>query len=360
MSDTTNRPPMVFISHSHLDRAHATTLQRVLEKNRAQTYLDQDRIQVADVLPDRIRLGIESCSVFLLLWSMNAAQSVWVNDEWNTAYAQRKKIVPYLLDSTRRPLLLQNLVHVDQKDQQLAHNGLLTAVFGPGVSRVGLFPGTWQVKLTVGGLGSATYTIELRRNGQITGTGGIDGGGMLGQMMAASGMANLLDIQSSISGSWGYDDHTQILTLNMTAHGLGQSFQETIHVQTTGEERGEISGVDFSGRSYALRRMIGVHEIRSALIGLQEAYTRFLSVDLGPETFQDEVEKLLSETEPHNRFLQSANANQPVTSGDSSRGSLAENLRRLGDGGASGRIAAQAIVMGFKKKIDERLANLPS
>ena len=88
------RSAKVFISHSHRDRAVATDLQRVLMKFGAQTFLDQDKIQVADVLPDRIQQGIEWCNTFLLIWSSSAAASDWVGKEWNAAYELRRKMFP--------------------------------------------------------------------------------------------------------------------------------------------------------------------------------------------------------------------------------------------------------------------------
>src|SRR5262245_10581777 len=122
--------PVVFISHSHVDRAVATRLQRVLEDEHAVTYLDQDQIQAADLLPQRIRDGIESCTALLLLWSASAAASSWVHNEWELAYDRRKKIIPYLLDGTHLPPPLDNLVYVDQTDAKVANANLLKAIFG--------------------------------------------------------------------------------------------------------------------------------------------------------------------------------------------------------------------------------------
>ena len=171
----------VFISHSHRDRAVATELQSVLAKYGAETYLDQDRIQVADVLPDRIRQGIEWCNAFLLLWSSSADASEWVGREWNTAYQLHRKIIPYCLDSTSLPPGLENLVYVDHtKDTQVAHVGFLRAVF-PDFEppSTDVFPGRWRVTLNAFGFGTATHDLDLRANGQITGVTKVDRGDLL-------------------------------------------------------------------------------------------------------------------------------------------------------------------------------------
>jgi hypothetical protein len=360
--------PKVFISHSHVDRAVATNVQQVLHKHQAQTYLDQDRIQAADVLPDRIHQGIEWCNAFLLLWTVSAARSNWVDREWNTAYDLRKKIIPYCLDSTSLPSLLGNLVYVDRNDEQVSHAGLLRAVFGGGFtpSPTDLFPGTWRVKLSAFGLGTATYDLDLRTNGQITGTGKIDQGGVFGEVLAAEGMAGLLNVQSSISGTWEYEEHTEILTFNLIAQGFGREFQETIQIRITGREQGEISGQDFAGRSYVIKRLAGVRDMRAALIEMREAYAKFIGTDFEPETLKDEIVKLLAALEPYENVLQSSRADQSgQTSVPQGAASLAQALRSmyLGKSGkqlAAGVVVAKGIAMTMMNKIDEQLKSLPS
>lgn len=90
---------LVFISHSHHDRDKALTLQKLLKKNKAETFLDQEEIYGGHYLPDEIRNGIKRCNIFLLIWSKYANTSEWVNKEWNTAYEMKKRIVPFLTDS---------------------------------------------------------------------------------------------------------------------------------------------------------------------------------------------------------------------------------------------------------------------
>ena len=81
--------PRIFISHSHRDRDIALRLDGVLKKHQAETFFDQDRIDVGDELPSRLENGIKWCSKLLLLWSANAARSAFVELEWNRAYDLR-------------------------------------------------------------------------------------------------------------------------------------------------------------------------------------------------------------------------------------------------------------------------------
>lgn len=288
-------PARVFISHSHRDRVLATDLQQILTKYGAQTFLDQDKIQIADVLPDRIHQGVEWCDTFLLIWSSSSAASDWVGKEWNTAYELRKRIVPYCLDSTPLPAVLENLVYVDRKDVQVAHVGLLRSVFGKGFTpaTTDIFPGRWRVTLNAFGLGTATYDLELRANGQITGRAKMDQGGVVGDLMRSLGASDLLNLRPGVSGTWEYEESTEILTLDIAAHGLGQDFREKVEVRTTGREIGEIQGKDFSGRTYAIRRLPGP-DLKASLLQLEEALAHYASVEVTPDTIQQELDVVLA------------------------------------------------------------------
>jgi hypothetical protein len=288
----------VFISHSHRDRVVATELQSVLTRYGAETYLDQDKIQVPDVLPNRIRQGIEWCNNFLLLWSSSAATSEWVGMEWNTAYELRRKIIPYCLDSMSLPPALENLVYVDRKDSQVAHVGLLRAVFGKDFtpSSIEIFPGRWRLTLNAFGLGTATDDLELRANGQITGSGKVDQGGAIDSLIKSLGASDMLNLRFSISGTWGYEEHTEILMLDMVAHGFGQEFREKVQVRTTGREVGEIQGQDFSGRTWKIRRLPS-SELKESLLHLERTLaertlTDFKAVDVTPTTMQRAIDDL--------------------------------------------------------------------
>lgn len=247
----------VFISHSHQDRHIATELQSTLETYGAETFLDQERIRPADVLPDRIRDGIVSCQNFLLIWSASAARSQWVDREWDMAYQLKKKIVPYVLDGTSLPAGLDNLVYITLKDRELGNVQLLTAIFGPGFKPdpTTLFPGQWQASVDAFGMAQGTYNLELRANGQVEGEGGITQGGLAGQLARQVGMTGLLTMRISVHGRWSYDQGTGVLTLELFASGFGQQTHDTIMVRTTGEESQAIRGEDLAGRTWTLKRV---------------------------------------------------------------------------------------------------------
>ena len=49
-------------------------------------------------------------------------------------------------------------------------------------------------------------------------------------------LSGLLNLKLQIDGTWSYEEGTQILTMDTTAYGFGQSQHETISIRTTGRE----------------------------------------------------------------------------------------------------------------------------
>jgi hypothetical protein len=248
----------VFICHSHEDRHSAVELQRVIKEQNAQTFLDQDRIETLDNLPDRVREGISWCDSLLLLWSSSAAASAWVQREWETAHKWGKKIIPYVLDGTPLPYLLNELVYVNASDLQHGNAKLLKAVLGRGVQvdpRT-LFPGLWEATVDAFGMAQGTYNFELRENGQVEGEGGISNSGLAGQLAGQMGMSGLMSMRIPLHGSWSYDRGSKTLTIETsTSVVFGQQQNDTIRIRATGHEKGAITGEDLAGRTWTLRRM---------------------------------------------------------------------------------------------------------
>ena len=189
---------------------------------------------------------------------MSASRSRWVRLEWDYAYSQRKKIIPYVLDGTPLPDVLANLVYVDSEDRNVGHANLLSAVLGEGFKPpdpTELFPGLWRAYLAIEGLGDATYDVELRKNGQLVGNGSMGQSGTFGDLARQLGFGHLLNMKIPLHGRWSYEDVTQILTLDITAVGFGTSKQEVIQITTTGRERQALRGQDLAGRPWIVQRL---------------------------------------------------------------------------------------------------------
>ncbi len=251
----------VFISHSRIQRDLGVELNSLLQDNGAETYFDQDRIQAGDSLPSRITTGVAWCDTFLLIWSAMAARSQWVSNEWNLAYEQRKRIIPFMFDSAPLPDELSNLVYIASDDRKRGFGDLLVVVLGKDFQPrdpAALIPGRWQLEPAVNmpGLGSAVYDIVLGRNGQISGSAQMGGGGILGEVANGLGLGHVLQMKGRITGSWEYDHTSNLLIVDMTAHVEGfPSNREVIHIWTRGDEKDAIEGRDGAQRVWRIRRV---------------------------------------------------------------------------------------------------------
>jgi TIR domain len=101
-----------FISHSSKNRAAARRLEKLLESEGLDVWLDDSEIRLGVLLDSELQGSIRQCRTFVLLWSKPAAASRWVNSEWLTAFHLDRLILPWVLDETRLPQCLQNSVYL--------------------------------------------------------------------------------------------------------------------------------------------------------------------------------------------------------------------------------------------------------
>lgn len=250
--------PRVFLSHSHVDRAQASYVDLVLERNGVQTYLDQHQIAAGQNLSARLMVGLFWCDVLLLFWSRNAARSEYVAWEWLRAQTLMKTIVAYRLDGTKLPKALSGLVFIESADDQAhGHARLLRSILGQDwkpADPATLFPGVWEAEVNVMGFGEAEYELQLRANGQIIGKGHMKSSGLFGNALRDVGMAHLGGLDIPVNGSWSYDDRQKILELDLTAAFMGQQNRDVVHVQTARNENGWLTGTTLGGMPWRLRR----------------------------------------------------------------------------------------------------------
>lgn len=98
----------VFISHATADDALVRQLQRDLELNRIQAWIDSRELVGGDRLHPEIELAIRNADAFLVLVSPDAFQSDWVSAELAFALqvrqqkgADRYRVIPLTLDGTK-------------------------------------------------------------------------------------------------------------------------------------------------------------------------------------------------------------------------------------------------------------------
>ena len=127
----------VFISHSWKDGEISKKLRDQLHQDGAIVFLDYDKIRGGRKLPKKIGDGVDWCGEFVLLWSKDAAESPWVEEEWHCAWMLRKLIVPCNLDETPLPPILLNRDRIDFRDFGKGYKDLLAALdLAPKVEKV--------------------------------------------------------------------------------------------------------------------------------------------------------------------------------------------------------------------------------
>ena len=96
--------PSVFLSYARTDLPLIEQLERLLNKvPEISVWRDQEKIYGGQKWPKVLGEKIGEQDLFLLAWSKAAADSHFVEFEWNTAIALKKTIIPCLLDSTTLP-----------------------------------------------------------------------------------------------------------------------------------------------------------------------------------------------------------------------------------------------------------------
>ena len=96
-----------FISYSVKDEAKVIPYENQLKNLDIAVWRDQSGLRQGQLWPMRLGEAIAKQEVFLLFWSVNAAESHFVTLEWNTAIALKKTIIPVLLDDKPLPNLLR-------------------------------------------------------------------------------------------------------------------------------------------------------------------------------------------------------------------------------------------------------------
>ncbi|MGH3406791.1 MAG: toll/interleukin-1 receptor domain-containing protein [Streptosporangiaceae bacterium] len=116
----------IFMSHNHLDKDVATPLAAQLRLSGTDVWLDDWEIRPGDSIVGKVNDALGLVDTVLLLWSTNAAASLWVQSEMETAIARRLgdgsvRIIPVRLDDTELPVLLSPLkwVRIDESPSSI-------------------------------------------------------------------------------------------------------------------------------------------------------------------------------------------------------------------------------------------------
>lgn len=90
----------IFISYSRLDRNIIAPIVELLRIADTSVFRDEDSVRPGKKWLIAIHESLNSCRTVVLFWSAAAAESKWVESEYQKAIELNKDIVPVLLDDT--------------------------------------------------------------------------------------------------------------------------------------------------------------------------------------------------------------------------------------------------------------------
>ncbi len=108
----------VFISYSHEDKVFVEWLKNNLQDLGLEIWYDQQEIQLGDSIKQKISLGIQSSSAFIVILSNSSKNSNWLRYELNSALllnaiSKGIKIIPIKIDDSEVSSDLSNYLYAD-------------------------------------------------------------------------------------------------------------------------------------------------------------------------------------------------------------------------------------------------------
>lgn len=90
----------IFISYSTKDKQAANAICHILEENKLRCWIAPRNIHAGKNYSEQIMYGIKTAKVVVLVFSKNSQESVFVNNEIETAFNNNKSIISYIIDDT--------------------------------------------------------------------------------------------------------------------------------------------------------------------------------------------------------------------------------------------------------------------
>jgi len=114
----------VFLSYSHQNDTSVRLLAEGLTKRGYRVFQDTGSIPVGERWKLRIEKDLRASRVCILCWSAEARLSEFVGFEYACAIGLGKPVLPWLLDSTKLPAMIE--IHgVEERDPEKAVERLL-------------------------------------------------------------------------------------------------------------------------------------------------------------------------------------------------------------------------------------------
>lgn len=131
-----NTSPVVFLSYGHEDRSIARKLAERLFNEGVEVYFDEWEIRAGDSIREKIDLGLERCTHFIVLLTPTSVGKPWVRAEMDAAFVNKVqghcRFIPlrYGLAAADLPALLKGLLSPSLDDGSADFRALLSSLFG--------------------------------------------------------------------------------------------------------------------------------------------------------------------------------------------------------------------------------------
>ncbi|MGQ0431752.1 MAG: toll/interleukin-1 receptor domain-containing protein [Microthrixaceae bacterium] len=124
--------PQVFLSHNSADKSHARLLGPPLQLV-ADVWFDEWGVRAGDSVTGWMSEALEAFDIFVLMWSVDAEASYWVQREYRSAIASaikdpKRRVVPVALDDTPLPAILNDLRYISFDPSNVA--GMVDDIMG--------------------------------------------------------------------------------------------------------------------------------------------------------------------------------------------------------------------------------------
>lgn len=120
--------PKVFLSYSRSDLQVAQSLSKALQAYGVEVWRDEESLRGGELWPKLIGDAIAAQDAIVLLWSAHSANSHYVEQEWNAAFAKKKVIIPCLLDDADLPQMLSQINSIPSQNLSTALPSILKAI----------------------------------------------------------------------------------------------------------------------------------------------------------------------------------------------------------------------------------------
>jgi len=108
--------PKIFISYAHEDVGFVEKLYKELQRTPFVILWDKHEIQVGDNIKNRTNELLTDCDYVLFVGSKNSTSSDWVKAEIKKAQDSKKKILPIIIDDSKPPDLIKDIMYADFSD----------------------------------------------------------------------------------------------------------------------------------------------------------------------------------------------------------------------------------------------------